>query len=216
MTMKKFKRSKKAALILMVPATTFTLASCVKHPDDEPALVYQTPEQCADSGLSTKEQCEADYQQALALHPQTAPKYANKAECEADFGVGGCETAPQQSAQGGSFFMPLMMGYLAGQMFNRSGNQFTGNGPQAGDNKTGTKNTAGNTATQTRSNVASQPLYKSGDDRATYRTANNTAVSRTTGPVKVNPSRIKPQAGRLVPRGGFGKQASFRANSFGG
>lgn len=216
MTIKTFKRSKKAALILMVPATTFTLASCVKHPDDEPALVYQTPEQCAQSGLSTQEQCEADYQQALALHPQTAPKYANKAECEADFGVGGCETAPQQSAQGGSFFMPLMMGYLAGQMFNRSGNQFTGNGPQAGDNKTSTKTTAGNGPTQTRSNVASQPLYKSGDDRATYRTANNTAVSRTTGPVKVNPSRIKPQAGRLVPRGGFGKQASFRANSFGG
>ncbi len=209
MSIKTFKRSKKAALILMVPAATFTLASCVKHPDDEPALVYQTPDQCTDSGLSTKEQCKADYQQALALHPQTAPKYANKAECEADFGAGGCETAPQQNAQGGSLFMPLMMGYLAGQMLNRSGRQVSGNGPQAADNKTGTK-------AATRSNIASQPLYKSGDDRATYRTANNTAVSRSTGPVKVSPNRIKPQAGRLVTRGGFGKQASFRANSFGG
>ena len=78
-----FKRSKKAALILMVPAATLTLASCVRHPDEkEQALVYQTPEQCAQSGLSTQEQCEADYNQALALHPQTAPKYADKAQCE--------------------------------------------------------------------------------------------------------------------------------------
>ena len=207
MTTKTFKRSRKAALILMVPAATFTLASCVKHPDED-ALVYQTPEQCAASGLSTKAQCEADYQQAVALHPQTAPKYANKAECEADFGVGGCETAPQQNAQGGSFFMPLMMGYLAGQMLNRGGGQFTNGGNQTTNAATGN--------TQARSNVTSQPLYKSGDDRSTFRTANNTEVARSTGPFKVNPNRIKPQAGRLVSRGGFGKQAAFRAKSFGG
>lgn len=218
MTHKTFKRSKKAALILMVPAATLTLAGCVKHPDEEQALVFQTPEQCAESGLSTQEQCAADFDQALALHPQTAPKYADKAECEADFGEGNCETAPQENSQGGSFFMPLMMGYLAGQMLGRGAN----NG--AANNTTTTNNTANNNTANTaaksngavRSNVTSQPLYKSGDDRGTFRTATNTPVAKGVGPTTVNPSKIKPQAGRLVNRGGFGQVAAARANSLGG
>src|SRR5690554_1932991 len=113
------KRSKKAALILMVPATTLMLAGCGEKPTE--AVVFSKPEECATyMTQASVEQCMADFQAAQALHPQVAPKYANKTECEADFGSGNCETAPQQHASG-SFFMPLMMGYMAGQMFNRGG-----------------------------------------------------------------------------------------------
>lgn len=191
------KRSKKAALVLMVPAATLLLAGCGEEP--EQAMVFTDPSECSAAALNSAEQCEADYAAAQKLHPQVAPKYLNKEECEADFGVGKCEAAPQQTSTGGSVFMPMMMGFLAGQMFNRGG--MGGNFQQPGA-------AAG-------SRVPSQPLYKSRDDRNTFRTATNTPVARGIGPVSLKPSQVKPQAGQVVRRGGFGQQAVAR-NSFGG
>jgi uncharacterized protein YgiB involved in biofilm formation len=188
----RFKRSRKAALMVMVPAaTTFLLASCAREEPIETA-VYETAEQCA--GFYNPEQCLAEFNAAKALHPQVAPKYTDQAACETDFGVGNCEVpastattaaAPTTAAtsSSGSFFMPMMMGFMAGQLMN-------------GANK---------------GNLQSQPLYKSRDDNSTFRTANNQPVSRFTGPVKVMPSRMVPQPGKMVQRGGFGAQAQRRS-----
>ncbi len=205
------KRSKKAALILMVPATTLLLSGCGE--EREQAMVFTDPNQCSSAGFNTAEACEADYEAAKNLHPQVAPKYLTQQECEADFGNGQCETAPQQTTSGGSVFMPMMMGYLAGQMFNR---------PQAGAYQTQSSQSASGNASgfsggnaAARSNVATQPLYKSRDDRQTFRTATNAPVSQGIGPITLRPSQVKPQAGQLVRRGGFGQQAAAR-NSFGG
>jgi uncharacterized protein YgiB involved in biofilm formation len=66
-----------------------------------------------------------------------------------------------------------------------------------------------------RSNIPTQPLYKSGDDRGTFRTATNAPVAKGIGPITLRPSQVKPQAGQLVRRGGFGQQAAARA-SYGG
>lgn len=192
------KRSKKAALILMVPATTFLLAGCSEEP--EQAMVFNGPSECSSGGFSSPEACLADYKAAQALHPQVAPKYLSKAECETDFGSGQCETAPQQTTAGGSVFMPMMMGYMMGQMLSR---------PQAGGQN------FQQTATPARSNIPTQPLYKSRDDRSTFRTATNKPVAKSTGLVSVKPSQLKPQVGQLVRRGGFGQQAAMRS-SFGG
>ncbi len=186
------KRSKKAALILMVPATTLLFAGCGEN--REQALVYSSPSECAEAGFNTPEQCRADFANAQALHPQVAPKYLNKEECETDFGPGQCETAPQQTAQGGSVFMPMMMGFLAGQMM--------------GNNASNLQQPAG-------SKVPTQPLYKSRDDRGTFRTATNAPVAKTIGPITLKPSQVQPQVGQVVRRGGFGAQAAAR-NSFGG
>jgi uncharacterized protein YgiB involved in biofilm formation len=190
------KRSKKAALVLMVPVATLLLAGCGEEP--EQAMVFSDPSECSASDLNDTAQCNADYAAAQALHPQVAPKYLNKEECETDFGAGQCETAPQQTAQGGSVFMPMMMGFLAGQMMNRGGSNFQQ--PAAAG--------AG-------SNVPTQPLYKSRDDRGTFRTATNTPVAKGIGPITLKPSQVKPQVGQVVRRGGFGQQAATR-NSFGG
>jgi uncharacterized protein YgiB involved in biofilm formation len=57
-------------------------------------------------------------------------------------------------------------------------------------------------------------LYKSRDDRNTFRTATNKSVAKGTGLVSLKPSQLKPQAGQLVRRGGFGQQAAARS-SFG-
>lgn len=192
------KRSKKAALILMVPATTFLFAGCGE--EREQAMVFNNPSECSQAGLNSADACQADYDAAKALHPQVAPKYLSSAECEADFGAGQCETAPQQTTSGGSVFMPMMMGYMMGQMFNR---------PQAGAGNFQQNTPAG------RSNIPTQPLYKSRDDRNTFRTATNAPVAKGIGPITLKPSQVRPQAGQLVRRGGFGQQAAAR-NSFGG
>lgn len=192
------KRSKKVALILMVPTTTFMLASCGEDPKE--VVVFNNPNECA-SMVSTMsaEQCIADYQAAKALHPQVAPKYANKSECETDFGAGQCETAPPQTTGSSGFFMPMMMGYMAGQMLSRQG------GGQA----------TGAAAGAARNGVNTQPLYKSSDDRGTLRTASNVPVARQSGSTFIRPSQAQPRAGQMVRRGGFGSQAAAR-NSMGG
>jgi len=194
------KRSKKAALVLMVPAATLLLAGCGE--EREQALVYESPSECAAASFNTPEQCKADYDAAKALHPQVAPKYVSKEECETDFGSGNCETAPHQTLSGGSVFMPMMMGYLMGQMMNR------GAAPQNFQQP----------AAAGASKVPTQPLYKSRDDRATFRTATNSPVAGGIGPISLKPSQVQPQAGQLVRRGGFGSQAANRApaTGFGG
>jgi uncharacterized protein YgiB involved in biofilm formation len=207
------KRSKKVALMLMVPTTTMMLASCGEDPTE--AVVFNNPEECASMVSSTSaDQCYADYRAAQALHPQVAPKYLNKSECENDFGSGQCEQAPQQHA-GGSFFMPMMMGYMAGQMFNRQGGAMPNQPQQAERTAAGTGGAAAGAAANSRSAVRTQPLYKSRDDRGTFRTATNTPVARQTGSVMVRPSQIQPRAGQFAQRGGFGAQAAAR-NSYGG
>ena len=192
------KRSKKAALVLMVPVATLLLAGCGE--ESEQAMVFSDPSECSAAGLNDTTQCNADYAVAQAMHPQVAPKYLNKAECEVDFGEGKCETAPQQTSSGGSVFMPMMMGYMMGQMFNRGGAAGAAQQPAA----------AG-----AASKVATQPLYKSRDDRGTFRTATNKPVAGGIGPISLKPSQVKPQVGQVVKRGGFGQQAATR-NSFGG
>ncbi len=84
-----------------------------------------------------------DQAAAKQEHVKTAPKFATKEQCEAQFGAANCTTAAapdgqpatpaqtpgqpaaqgQQTAQssGSGFFMPLMLGYLGGQMMSRMG-----------------------------------------------------------------------------------------------
>ena len=58
---------------------------------------------------------------AEAAHLTQAPKYGRQDECEAEFGAGNCET--RQAAGGSSYFMPLLMGYMMGNMLG--GNRFS-------------------------------------------------------------------------------------------
>ncbi|ACE85998.1 DUF1190 domain-containing protein [Cellvibrio japonicus] len=191
------KRSKKAALVLMVPATTLMLAGCGED-REQSAVVFSSPTECAQSLVVSAEQCESDYTAAQALHPQVAPKYLNKQECEADFGAGQCETAPYQTTSGGSVFMPMMMGFLAGQLMGGANAQ--------------------NLQARNQRAIPSQPLYKSRDDRSTFRTATNQPVSKGIGPITLRPSQVQPKVGQVVRRGGFGQQAAMRApaTGFGG
>lgn len=188
------KRSKKAALVLMAPAASLLITGCGGR---DPALVYGSLQECISSGINSEEQCKMDYGNAEKLHPEVAPKYVNLAECEADFGPGKCEDAPKQegsSTPSSGFFMPMMMGFLAGQMLN-------------GAKGAGAQNSS---SLAPNSKHVPQPLYKSRNE-TDFRTAGNKSVGPSSfyhGAKNLSPSSLSPKAGKVVRRGGFGQMNS--------
>lgn len=133
------KRSTSLRLVLMGSAA-LTLSACEEAVE---VGVFETVEQCEVMGYS-KSACETAIQAAAREHLQNAPRYASKADCEAEFGR--CETpaqaasqnppgagsgqnptqTPDQMAQNsgggfGSFFMPMMAGYMIGNMMGNRG-----------------------------------------------------------------------------------------------
>ena len=108
------KRCMSISVAALMGASVCTLTAC-----DEPkvdATIFGNLQQCIDISGSTREECEAGLKEARSQHAEVAPKYSSKMDCEGDFGVGKCETAPYRTSTGGSVFMPLMMGYMMGSM----------------------------------------------------------------------------------------------------
>jgi uncharacterized protein YgiB involved in biofilm formation len=171
------KRSKSIGLVTM-GVSVIALTACEEPQVD--ALVFDSLEQCLADQDTSREICEANFQEARQRHVASSPKYTSQEACEADFGTEQCEQAPQRTQSGGSVFMPLMMGYMMGSMLGGA-----------------------------RSGVVSQPLYRSADDSRTYRTADNQKVGTTTGRTQVARSATgAPSVKRsTVSRGGFGARA---------
>ncbi|MBC6983009.1 DUF1190 domain-containing protein [Caulobacter sp. 17J80-11] len=125
--------------VLGLSAAT-VLAGCeqrVEAPAEE-TPVYASVEQCRQENMA--EDCDTAFQQAKADHARTAPKFADKAACEADWGAGSCEEQPPVQAGGHSVFMPMMMGFLIGRAFGGGGYPVYGSpggGLYSGGNKVG-------------------------------------------------------------------------------
>lgn len=170
----------------MMGVSALALSACDEAKVD--AMVYDSLQQCINDPMMTEDQCKANYATARAEHAKVAPKYTARADCEADFGPEHCEQSPYRTRDGGSVFMPLMMGYMMGSMLGG------------------------------RSGVASQPLYRSADDPRGYRTADNRKVGASTGATKVAQSAARSPSVKTstVRRGGFGASArSFGATGLG-
>jgi uncharacterized protein YgiB involved in biofilm formation len=165
-------------------ATALTLAAC---DNPEEVAVFENAQQCATQDGFDIAACEANMKQAQQEHVRVAPKYTSVADCEADFGEGQCEDAPQRTSSGGSVFMPLMMGYMMGNMM------------------------AGRSA-----GVATQPLYRSKDDPKNFRTGDNQKVSGKTGVSKVpgQVARAPSTKTSTIRRGGFGSAARASTGGF--
>ncbi len=112
------KRSKTIALVTM-GVSALALNACSEAQTE--ALVYTTLEECMADGDLSKEACEKAYKKAETQHAEVAPKYQNKAECEADFGTEACETSPYRTSNNTSVWMPLMMGYMMGRVLAPGG-----------------------------------------------------------------------------------------------
>ena len=93
------------------------LAGC----EDQQPKVYSSVADCR--AEHPGQACDDAWQASVGEHDQTAPRYPQQAACEAQYGVGHCETR-----EGGGFFMPMMAGFVMGQMMNGGGygNRYVG------------------------------------------------------------------------------------------
>ena len=176
------KRSRALKLSLM-GASALTLVAC---DNSQEVGVFETLDQCIDQAGFSRDICEANQKKAQSEHLRVAPKYTSISDCETDFGSEKCETAPQRTTSGGSVFMPMMMGYMMGNMLG------------------------GN------SRFSAQPLYRSRDDSRNFRTGDNQKVSGKTGVTKVagQTARAASTKTRTIRRGGFGSSARASTGRF--
>lgn len=111
--------------VALAVATVFMLAGCEKS--DETVSLYQNADDCSAANPGKSAECTTAYNNALKEAERTAPKYATREDCVAEFGEGQCQQAPAQAGMApenqaqaqqssGSFWMPLMAGYMMGRL----------------------------------------------------------------------------------------------------
>jgi uncharacterized protein YgiB involved in biofilm formation len=105
--------------LALLGSASMALVACGDDTPPDDAQFYSDAKAC--SAVYGDAPCTDAAAKAEETHLEQAPKYAAKADCEAEFGAGNCET--RQSASGGSYFMPLLMGYMMGNMMG--GNRFS-------------------------------------------------------------------------------------------
>ena len=108
------KSSAPRRIALLGAASVMALAGC--REEQAEVVVFDDPATCEASGVEAQV-CDEQYAQAQAEHAETAPRYDALAVCEEEHGVGACI----QDEQRPSIFMPLMAGFLMGQMLSGRG-----------------------------------------------------------------------------------------------
>jgi uncharacterized protein YgiB involved in biofilm formation len=117
------KRSRMIRLVLIGSTGLVALGACDAG---DPVLgqgdFFSDARQCA--AKLDQDACRQGLADARAQHVATAPKFTTRPECEAKFGEDNCQltdvpagTPIGQGAtsQGGSWFMPVMLGYMMGR-----------------------------------------------------------------------------------------------------
>ncbi|MFD1803952.1 DUF1190 family protein [Mixta tenebrionis] len=113
-------RARHLTPVALAVTAVFMLAGCEKT--DETVSLYQNAEDCSRANPDQSAQCATAYNNALKEAEKTAPKYATREDCIAEFGEGQCQQAPSSTGanaeahQSGSFWMPLMAGYMMARM----------------------------------------------------------------------------------------------------
>lgn len=102
------KRSTAVTLVLAGSTAIVALYAC----KPKAAENYPNVQACVDAGKHTQSECETAFTQAAEEHARSAPHFQTREDCIAAYGPDGCEEHPMGG--GGSFFMPLMLGYMLG------------------------------------------------------------------------------------------------------
>lgn len=195
-TFRKSRCSSRITPIALAVSVAFILASCEKN--DETVSLYQNADDCSKANLSSNAQCIAAYNTAKQVAEKTAPRYASREDCIAEFGEGQCTQAPAQvgvtSVENQSMWMPLMAGYMMGRTLNSS--------------------------------YAQQPLFSSKNPASPANGKFVGADGKNYGPAAAGGRIVhvpktamtpKPNVTNTITRGGFGdnvaKQASMQHNS---
>ena len=187
-TMRRLMRSRALHVTSLMATASFSLAACgapqVAAPDPEPALAYTSLDECKAANDITDTECDAGYANAQQQAAKDAPKYATREECEGQWGPSQCQ--PNNQGGGGSFFTPLLTGFVIGQLLNGGG--YRGGGALYRDRNGQYSNGFGGG-------------YLSRD----YRTGRTIANGRDYGGdvARQAPSRVQNRT-TVVSRGGFG------------
>lgn len=161
------------------------LAGCAPK---EEVKVVSSIDDCVNNTELDQQQCEAAYQKALAEAERTGPKYQSRGLCETEFDS--CrETA------GGGFWMPLMTGFMVGNMLNDRDRRYGYYNPVY-------------RYSRAHSNYYNRLMTADGQVIGRYGQASYTVDRSTTKP--------KPTVTRTVSRGGFGSVASAKSSWGGG
>jgi uncharacterized protein YgiB involved in biofilm formation len=116
------KRSQSIVLTTLMAGTGLSLTACDGDaPKQVDAISYTSVAECRSAGAIPADQCETAYAQAQKANDQNAPRFDNRQTCEEQYGVAQC--VPRNN---GSFFTPLLTGFIVGQMLNGGGGGWRG------------------------------------------------------------------------------------------
>ena len=74
--------------------------------------LYKDTDACSADGRYTRDECISAFVNASEQHQQSAPRYATKDDCEADFAGSTCEPLHQTVANAAPAFIPAMAGVV--------------------------------------------------------------------------------------------------------
>lgn len=124
-SMRQLKRSRVLHVSSLMATASFTLAACgsptpqASSPQGEwdapETVAYSSVEACVSSGEPAAE-CQTAFDTARSQAAENAPRFNSKEECEASWGPDQCEQGTNNS--GGSFFMPMLAGFMMARMMN--------------------------------------------------------------------------------------------------
>ncbi len=189
-SMGRMKRSRTLQVTSLMATASFSLAACgspqagpgITSGPPEPALAYTSLEECRTADVITDAECDAAEAEARRVRAADSPRYATREECEGTWGPSQCEPT---NRGGGSFFTPLLTGFVVGQLL--SGGGYRGGGPLYRDRNNQYSNGFGGG-------------YLSRD----YRTGRNVTDARAhTTVARQAPPRAQSRT-TVVSRGGFG------------
>ncbi|GAC21962.1 DUF1190 family protein [Paraglaciecola arctica] len=86
--------------------------------DDQDAAVFTSVDDCTNANPEFAAKCKTAYEDAVKEAERTGPKYNSQSDCETEFGNNQCRVVQRDS---GSFFMPLMAGYMLSNLMSPRG-----------------------------------------------------------------------------------------------
>jgi len=187
------KRSRTTALLLM-SAAPLLFTACQK---DQAVQVqeglYTSVQACTDA-TGDPSACRTAFAEAQKQSADAAPKYASRAECEAEYNAEQC--VEQKTSTGHSFIGPMMMGFFMSQMLSNRGGAGLAQAPAAAP------------AYQDKAKGWARPAPGGSGGL-------NTASGIGAGKAGLAPVNATPNRAVTASRGGFGNTSSSRS-SYGG
>lgn len=194
------KRSRAVSLVLLAGAGVVAWSLAKRDPSqaEEDVYAFTTEGDCVMSGQRAAIDCQQGFATAADLHRQSAPRFASKSDCEAEYGANGCEPGARYGA--GSAFVPIMVGYMMGAATRQAlpPQPLYGDPQQPREEQATSSGGGGGGGGGSRSSTRSR----------SFKTAAGTTIRTSIGSITARaPSsevRSVSRSPRVVSRGGFG------------